>query len=285
MRPHTISYFALGLSLCSAYRQGALPPAPRTPSLPAWLAGCWAARTPSDTLEEYWTVPRGGVMLGISRLVHNDSLVSYEQNRIEVRDTSLAFVSNELNERIEEYLAVDQAPDIIAFETPGSVAKERIRYRREANTLRVRFARRANGKEQGVEEPMTLVSCDQESSIPGRSPGDEELKNVGTRRVEELLAGRFAGVRVMPTPAGGFSIRIRTSNVLPGHEPLYIIDGMKVSVDPARGLDFLDAADIAHIDVLRNPAETNAYGSQGANGVVVITTKRSQNRLDVERLE
>jgi hypothetical protein len=81
-------------------------------------------------------------MLGISRLVLNDSLVSYEQNRIEISDTSLAFVSRVLDGPAEEYLLVDQGPNVIVFETSGKAVNERIRYRREANTLRVRFARR-----------------------------------------------------------------------------------------------------------------------------------------------
>ena len=282
MRLHAISSLALGLSLCSAYREAASPPRPRLSALPAWLAGCWAARTSSDTLEEYWTVPRVGVMLGVSRLVHNDSLVSYEQNRIEAHGTGLAFISQILNQPAREYVAVEGGSNIVTFEAPGETVNERIRYRRDANTLWVRFERLGKGNEQGVEEPMTLVSCDQQPSIPGRfsstHAGRAEPSFVRVRRVEELLAGRFPGVRVMPTLMGGFSIRVRTSNALPGHEPLYVIDGMTVSVDPARGLDFLDPIDIAHIDVLRDPAETNLYGAQGANGVVVITTKRSQSR-------
>lgn len=57
-------------------------------------------------------------------------------------------------------------------------------------------------------------------------------------------------------------------------QPLYVVDGLVVEVTPGRGLDWLTVSEIARIDVLRNPAETAMYGSRGANGVIVITTKR-----------
>lgn len=103
----------------------------------------------------------------------------------------------------------------------------------------------------------------------------EELKHVRVKRVEELLAGRFPGVHVLPTPSGGFSIRIRGAGSLRDTEPLYVVDGMPVEVTPGRGLDWLDPTDIARIDVLKNPAETSIFGVRGANGVIVITTKRN----------
>jgi TonB-dependent SusC/RagA subfamily outer membrane receptor len=99
------------------------------------------------------------------------------------------------------------------------------------------------------------------------------LKNARAQRVEELLVGRFAGVRVMPTATGGFSIRIRSGASFTNSEPLYVIDGLPVEVVVGRGVDFLNPADIARIDILRDPAETSMFGGRGANGVVLITTK------------
>jgi TonB-dependent starch-binding outer membrane protein SusC len=106
----------------------------------------------------------------------------------------------------------------------------------------------------------------------------EELKNIRVKRVEELLAGRFPGVHVLPTRSGGFSVRVRGAAGLGDREPLYVVDGMPVEVTPGRGLDWLDPADIARIDVLKNPAETSMYGGRGANGVIMITTKRNDRR-------
>jgi TonB-dependent SusC/RagA subfamily outer membrane receptor len=106
----------------------------------------------------------------------------------------------------------------------------------------------------------------------------EELKNIRVKRVEELLAGRFPGVSVLATPNGGFSIRIRGAAGVGDRDPLYVVDGMPVEVTAGRGLEWLDPADIARIDVLKNPAETSMFGVRGANGVIIITTKRNDRR-------
>ena len=110
-----------------------------------------------------------------------------------------------------------------------------------------------------------------------RSLGPEELARIRVRRVEELLAGRVPGLRVLPTPDGGFMVRIRGVTTLHGNaEPLYIIDGMPVTLLPGEGLSWLDPAEILYIDVLKDPAETSMYGVRGANGVIVIRTKGSR---------
>jgi TonB-dependent SusC/RagA subfamily outer membrane receptor len=61
--------------------------------------------------------------------------------------------------------------------------------------------------------------------------------------------------------------------VLGSSDPLYIIDGTKVQSGPG-GLLFLDPQEIARIEVLKDIGSTSLYGSEGANGVIIITTKR-----------
>lgn len=108
-----------------------------------------------------------------------------------------------------------------------------------------------------------------------QSASGDELSNVKVTRVEELLEGRFAGVHVIRTPGGGLSIRVRgSSSFLGDNGPLYVIDGMPVEVDARRGLDWLSPSEIERIDVLKDPTETTMYGVRGANGVILITTKR-----------
>ena len=129
------------------------------PALPGWMAGCWLARSATDTLEEYWTVPRASTMFGIARLVHKDSLITYEQNRIEIRGGRLMFISNVEAEPSKEYTAIQLAPNQVIFDGRQNIG-ERIRYRRNGDTLRVRFARYRDSTESGVEEPMRLVRCE-----------------------------------------------------------------------------------------------------------------------------
>ena len=96
------------------------------------------------------------------------------------------------------------------------------------------------------------------------------------RSVDDMFAGRFAGVDVARAPGGGITVRIRAgSTILAGTEPIYIIDGARVQSGPG-GLLFLDPGDIQKIEVLKDVGSTSMYGSEGANGVVIITTKRAR---------
>ena len=93
-------------------------------------------------------------------------------------------------------------------------------------------------------------------------------------RVEEMLQGRFAGVTVRRLPGGGLSVRIRgTGSLSASNEPLYVVDGVVLPPSPSGGIYGIAPGDIAKIEVLKDAAATAIYGSRGANGVVVITTK------------
>jgi len=84
----------------------------------------------------------------------------------------------------------------------------------------------------------------------------------------------FPGVDIVRTASSGFLIRIRSGMV--GHgEPLYVIDGAPMRIEPNRGIDWFPPEAIADIKVLKSPAELAEYGPGGANGVIVITTKRA----------
>lgn len=94
--------------------------------------------------------------------------------------------------------------------------------------------------------------------------------------LEQLLAGRIAGVMVRRAPAGGISVLIRgPSSFYLTDEPLYVVDG--IPIEPGRGgtLTWINPQDIASIEVLKDPASTAIYGARGGNGVIVIRTKGS----------
>ena len=113
---------------------------------------------------------------------------------------------------------------------------------------------------------------------------------------EQLMQGRVAGVQVSSNsgePGGGINVRIRgTSSVRAGNNPLYVVDGVPLSGDDGAGvenaqgfgriaprnpLSFLNPDDIASIDILKDASATAIYGSRGANGVVLITTKKGRD--------
>ncbi|GGF24780.1 SusC/RagA family TonB-linked outer membrane protein [Echinicola rosea] len=101
----------------------------------------------------------------------------------------------------------------------------------------------------------------------------EEVNAFPTTSVVQAMAGRAPGVQVVQnngSPGGGVNIRIRGSNSIQGdNSPLYVIDGFPYSGNPTN----LNNSDIASIEVLKDASATAIYGSRGANGVVLITTK------------
>lgn len=102
-------------------------------------------------------------------------------------------------------------------------------------------------------------------------PGASATQEPSPATVEQSER-RFPGVDVIRTPSGGVRIRILSGLASQG-EPLYVVDGTPVTVQPGRWLDWLTPDLIARIDVLKYPAETAIYGPRGVNGVILITTK------------
>lgn len=109
------------------------------------------------------------------------------------------------------------------------------------------------------------------------SAGTVEAEEVRDQKVVnpvEMIQGRIAGVEVTQLPTGGISVRIRGgSSVTLSNEPLYVIDGMPTTVEQGGAISWLSPHDIDRIQVLKDAASTAFWGSRGANGVVVITTK------------
>lgn len=124
------------------------------------------------------------------------------------------------------------------------------------------------------------------------SVSSEELRAVPVTSLDQALQGRAAGVMVTQNsgkPGAETSIRIRgTSSINAGNEPLYVIDGLLVNSDGGdlstggtRGprlspLASINPSDIESIEILKDASATAIYGSRGANGVVLITTRRGK---------
>ncbi|MEH6307879.1 TonB-dependent receptor [Olivibacter sp. CPCC 100613] len=116
-----------------------------------------------------------------------------------------------------------------------------------------------------------------------------ELKSQPVASPERLLQGAVPGVVVTQTsgqPGGGVSVQIRGNNsITAGSDPLYVIDGFPLNNDYSLNdagvttgskinpLSTINTSDIESIDVLKDASATAIYGSRGANGVVIITTK------------
>lgn len=105
------------------------------------------------------------------------------------------------------------------------------------------------------------------------------LEKVAATRVDDALKGLTSGVLVTSAsgqPGAGSQIRIRGFGTINNSNPLYVVDGMPVS----DGIDYLNPSDIERIDVLKDAASCAVYGTRGANGVILVTTKKGTSATD-----
>jgi iron complex outermembrane receptor protein len=132
--------------------------------------------------------------------------------------------------------------------------------------------------------------------------GAKDFDNVAAPSPAQLLRGKVAGVQVTQSsgePGGGISVRVRgNSSIRSGNGPLYVIDGVPLdggnvsagggltsnsgaqdlgSSSARNPLNFINQNDIESISVLKDASSTAIYGSRGANGVIVITTKKGKS--------
>lgn len=103
----------------------------------------------------------------------------------------------------------------------------------------------------------------------------KEIKSLAVPSISDALQGRAAGVQVISsgTPGSDAAIRIRGVGTINDNNPLLVIDGVPVS----SGLNTLNMNDVESMQVLKDASATAIYGSRGANGVVIITTKRGKS--------
>lgn len=100
----------------------------------------------------------------------------------------------------------------------------------------------------------------------------KDIERIPTSSVGQALQGKIAGVYVSPAsgePGVGAIIRIRGTGTLNNANPLFVVDGMLLD-----DISFLNPQDVESIEVLKDASATAIYGNRGANGVIIITTKR-----------
>lgn len=109
------------------------------------------------------------------------------------------------------------------------------------------------------------------------SVGADEIASRPVTNAVQAMQGKAAGVDIGTNERPGTvgSIRIRgTRSISASNTPLYVIDGIPLN---SGGIDFVNPNDIESIDVLKDASATAIYGSRGANGVIIVTTKKGKN--------
>ncbi|GET33174.1 SusC/RagA family TonB-linked outer membrane protein [Prolixibacter bellariivorans] len=102
----------------------------------------------------------------------------------------------------------------------------------------------------------------------------DDLKGQPVSSVDQALQGRVAGVQITSNsgaPGGSISVRVRGIGTINNADPLYVVDGL-----PVGDINFLNPNDIASVEILKDASASAIYGSRGANGVVLITTKKGK---------
>lgn len=126
----------------------------------------------------------------------------------------------------------------------------------------------------------------------------DDLRKTPLNSFDQGIQGKVSGVQVTQLssqPGGAMSMRIRGGNsIMAGNEPLYVIDGVLIesAIDMSwtgapsqNGLSSINPNDIESMEILKDASATSIYGARGANGVVLITTKRGKTGKDNITLE
>lgn len=101
----------------------------------------------------------------------------------------------------------------------------------------------------------------------------EDLETITPTRIEDVLKGKVSGVQIQADngqPGDGSRVRIRGTGTINNSDPLYVVDGMPVD----GGIRYLNPSDIASVEILKDAASAAIYGTRGANGVILVTTKQ-----------
>ncbi len=189
-----------------------------------------------------------------------------------------------------EIVSKNPLPIILLFQYVGYQSKE-VEVYEEGEDVTVSIREANNSLEEVV---VIGYGTQKRKDITGSIASiPTELKTQPVSSPERLLQGAIAGVQVTQTsgqPGGGVSVQIRGTNSAIGtSNPLYVIDGFPINNDysindagvadgPKQNpLSFLNPSDIESIDVLKDASATAIYGSRGANGVIIITTKKGNS--------
>lgn len=103
----------------------------------------------------------------------------------------------------------------------------------------------------------------------------KDMENVPVANIGQAIQGKIAGLQVVDAgkPGDNVSIKIRGLGSINNSDPLVVIDGVPTDL----GLNSINTADVERLDVLKDASATAIYGSRGANGVVMITTKKGKD--------
>jgi hypothetical protein len=127
----------------------------------SWLAGCWEMQpAPGLTIQEQWTKPAGGTLLGVGRTIKGGKTVFTEFQRISVENGKLTFTARIGTKGVTEFPLLRMADGEIIFENPTHDFPQRILYRKNGPNLSARIEGLDKGKERHEDFPYTRAKCE-----------------------------------------------------------------------------------------------------------------------------
>ena len=165
-----------------------------------------------------------------------------------------------------------QQADLVSFSYIGyDTERQKVS---ASTTLNIRMQETS----QTIDEVVVVGAAMKKSDLTGSvgSISADQIKEVPTANLNQALQGKVPGVYIEsnPKPGANASIQIRGNNSISyGTTPLYVIDNIMID---DTDISTINPNDIASIEILKDASATALYGARGANGVVVITTRRGQ---------
>jgi hypothetical protein len=156
-----IVWISLAVALGAA---GVAKPPARVESL-RWMTGCWEQKGTRATVEEHWTRPAGGAMLGIGRTIRHsargDSTTSHEFTRIIERNGKLVFVAQPSGQSTADFTEESFTDSSVTFANPAHDYPQSVSYaRRGSDSLYARTDGTIGGKSRRIEFKYARRSCD-----------------------------------------------------------------------------------------------------------------------------
>ena len=125
----------------------------------AWLQGCWALATADGSVEEQWTAPRAGSMLGVSRTVRADTLVAHEFVIVRERGDQLAYEVSPSGRAPTVFVSISIGDARVVFENLQHDFPQRVAYQREGSKLLAWIEGPSKGQTRRIEYPYQRVAC------------------------------------------------------------------------------------------------------------------------------
>lgn len=212
---------------------------------------------------------------GIAREITVGGIVSDSESEpligvsVAVKGTTKAVVTD-IN---GHYTIACEAGNTLVFSYVGCQPQE-IKVSNDTNALNVTLSENAAALNEVVVVGYGVQKKSVMSSAVSRVSADD-LDRGNPTNIQNALKGKVSGVQIISNsgqPGSDSKIRIRGIGTTNDSDPLYIVDGMPSE----EGINHLNPSDIESIEILKDAASAAIYGSRGANGVVLVTTKKGQ---------